>query len=86
MVNGNHRLAGFTNTVVTSRTGIRGSIGSAPWPVQNMILTSDGTSTGAVRASSPFAWGRYAAAPDNTVRDGRNFTVWLPANPDYPTS
>jgi hypothetical protein len=60
VVNGNHRLAGFTNTVVTSRTGIRGPIGSAPWPVQNMILTSDGTSTGAARASSLFAWGQVS--------------------------
>jgi hypothetical protein len=84
-VSGHFRLAGFTSTVVTNRTGIRGSAGSAPWPVQNMILTSTGTAAGQVRASTPFTWGRYAAPPDTVARDGRNFTVWLPANPSYPT-
>lgn len=85
-VSGNFRLATLTNTVVTSRTGIRGSAAAGGgWPVQNMVLTSNGLASGAVRASTPFAWGAYAASPDNVVRDGRNFSVWLPSNPDYPT-
>jgi hypothetical protein len=81
---GNLRLGTFTSTAVTSRTGIRGSIGSAPWPVQNLVMTSDGTSGGTLDASTPLAWGSYAAAPDTKVRDGRNFSVWLPSNPNYP--
>lgn len=77
-VNGNHRLVTFTNTVVTSRTGIRGSAGSAPWPVQRVTLTASGNE---VRASVPFAWGQYKAAPDMVNRAGRNFSVWLPVYP-----
>lgn len=80
----NFRLNGFSNTVVTNRTGLRGSAGSAPWPVQNMVMTSDGTSGGTLEASTPFAWGTYAASPDNVVRSGRNFSVWVTHNPGYP--
>lgn len=77
-VNGNHRLVTFTSTVVTSRTGIRGSAGSAPWVTQPVTLTAGGND---VRASVPFTWGQYKAAPDLVNRPGRNFSVWLPAAP-----
>lgn len=63
--NGQHDLAQFSNTVVTNRTGIRGSAGSARWPVQRLSLGSSYVSG---------AWGSYAASPDNVVRGGRNFT------------
>ena len=84
-VSGNHRLVMFTNTVVTSRTGYRSSIGtgsgsgSGHWPVQKLAMTSDGTPTGTLLASVPYAWGSSAVSPDNVVRDGRNFSVWMPA-------
>lgn len=80
-VSGNHRLVRFDSTVVTSRTGIRSSIGtgSGHWPTQKIAMTSDGTPAGTLLASVPFAWGKTAVSPDNTVRDGRNFTVWMPA-------
>lgn len=82
-VNGNHRLVMFTNTVVTSRTGIRSSIGtgSGHWPTQKLAMTSDGTPTGTLLASVPFAWGSFAVSPDNVIRDGRNFSVWMPSAP-----
>ena len=83
-VSGNLRLNGFTNIVETNRTGIRGSI-SSRWPQRNVVLSTNGASSGAVRVSTPFAWGKYAASPDNVIRDGRNFSVWLPSNPSYPT-
>lgn len=81
LVHGATRLAGFSDTVATNRTGIRGSAGSASWPVQRLTLTADGTSAGQVRASTPYAWGSYAVTPDSHVRAGRNFGVWLPAMP-----
>lgn len=82
-VSGNHRLVMFTNTVVTSRTGIRSSIGtgSGHWPTEKVAMTSDGTPTGTLLASVPFAWGSFAVSPDNVVRDGRNFSVWMPSSP-----
>lgn len=78
---GNHRLVMFNNTVVTSRTGIRSSIGtgSGHWPTQKIAMTSDGTPTGTLLASVPFAWGKFAVSPDSVVRDGRNFSVWMPS-------
>lgn len=80
---GNHRLVMFTNTVVTSRTGIRSSIGtgSGHWPTEKIAMSSDGTPTGTLLASVPFAWGAFAVSPDNVVRDGRNFSVWMPSSP-----
>lgn len=80
-VSGSHRLVRFDNTIVTSRTGIRSSMGtgSGHWPVQEVAMTSDGTPSGNLLASVPFAWGNFAVSPDTTVRDGRNFTVWMPA-------
>ena len=81
-VSGHHPLVRFNSTVVTSRTGIRSSIGtgSGHWPTQKVAMTSDGTSTGTLLASVPFAWGKFAVSPDNVVRDGRNFTVWMPSS------
>ena len=81
MVSGNFRLGTFPDTVVTSRTGIRGSAGSAPWPTQLIDCTSNGHSSGQVRASVPFTWGKYAASPDKVSRSGRNFGTWLPRDP-----
>lgn len=81
MVSGNFRLGSLTNTVVTNRTGERGSAGSAPWPVQILDCTSNGRSSGQVRASVPFTWGNYASAPDGVERSGRNFSTWLPSEP-----
>lgn len=80
-VSGNHRLIMFANTVVTSRTGYRSSIGtgSGHWPVQKMAMTSDGNPTGDMLASVPYAWGKFAFSPDSVVRDGRNFSVWMPS-------
>ena len=82
-VSGNHRLIQFRDTVVTSRTGIRSSIGtgSGHWPTQKIALTSDGTPTGTLLASVPYAWGKFAVSPDNVIRDGRNITVWMPKAP-----
>lgn len=80
VVSGNHRLVTLTDTVVTNRTGVRGSIASAPWPVQKLAVTSTGGAT-PLLASVPFFWGKFATSPDSTVRDGRNFSVWLPSMP-----
>ena len=78
-VSGNHRLVMFNNTIVTSRTGIRSSIGtgSGHWPTEKVAMVSGST----LLASTPFAWGKFAVSPDNVVRDGRNFSVWLPSSP-----
>lgn len=73
---GNQRLVQFNNTVVTSRTGVRGSVGSAPWPVQRLAMLDTSSN---LLASTPAAWGKIAVSPDNVVRDGRSFTVWMPS-------
>lgn len=67
-VNGEHSLTTFTNTVITNRTGIRGSIGSSPWPVSKIVVP--GTTVG-------HPWGSGKISPDNVVRTGRNFSVLL---------
>lgn len=67
-VNGTHHLNTFTNTVITNRTGTRGSAGSAPWPVHRMI--ANGTSV-----TGTFGTGK--ASPDNVVRSGRDFSVYV---------
>ena len=71
---GIHPLATFSNTVITNRTGIRGSVGSAPWPTQKLVIVNG---SNVVRATPSITWGTGPASPDNVSRPGRNFSVSL---------
>lgn len=73
---GVHGLATFKNTVITNRTGIRGSAGSAAWPVQKLAVSSKGVFV----ATPGITYGTSVASPDSKVRPGRNFGVYLGNN------
>ncbi len=59
------RLWGFRNSMITSKSGIKGSL-CAPWPVTKFSATTTGTSSGTV-----------LAFPTSLTNDCRNFFVNL---------
>ena len=63
------RLWQFTDSHLTTYTGVRGTI-LGPWQTDELIKTTDGTSTGTVVASPSRLW-----------NGGQNFGVWLHALP-----
>jgi hypothetical protein len=57
----------FTNSAVETYTGARGTL-TGPWTTSQVVMTSNGQSSGAVEASSPVLWD-----------GGRNFGTWARA-------
>ena len=62
---GNIRLWDFTNSAVTTYTGVHGSM-TGPWATSEIIDTTNGGSSGQVVMSPSFLW-----------NNGQNFGAWL---------
>jgi hypothetical protein len=55
----------FTNSAATTYTGIRSTL-TGPWTTSQVVMTSNGKSTGTVEASNPVLWD-----------GGANFGTWI---------
>jgi hypothetical protein len=64
---GQFRAFEFTNSVAETYTGVRAAL-TGPWTTSQVVMTSDGQSSGRVEASSPVLWD-----------GGRNFGTWVRA-------
>lgn len=61
------RAFDFTNSAVETYTGARGTL-TGPWTTSQVVMTSNGQSSGTVEASNPALWD-----------GGRNFRTWVRA-------
>lgn len=62
------RAFAFTGSAATTYTGVRGTL-TGPWTTSQVVMTSNGTSTGTVEASNPVLWD-----------GGANFGTWVRAD------